>query len=179
MMRSGFRRVLIALIAALLGSPMDRPSAAPPADTATVELKVIRYDEMEAIVRAQKGRVVVVDFWADYCLTCKKGMPYLVEMQKKYGSEGLVLMTITLDALDRKEAALKFLQEKKVTGPNFLLNEKVEFWQGKLKINGPPAAFIFDRDGKRAVKFDSDDPDKPYDHEDVEKTVKELLKAKP
>jgi hypothetical protein len=106
-------------------------------------------------------------------------LPHLVEMQQKYGKDGLVVMTLSLDELDQKEAALKFLREKKVTGPNFLLDEKPEFWQSKLKINGPPAAFIFDREGKRAVKVDSDDPAKPYTHEDVEKAVKDLLRAKP
>jgi peroxiredoxin len=106
-------------------------------------------------------------------------MPHLVEMQRKYAKDGLVVMTVTVDSPDRKDAALKFLRDEKATGPNFLLDEESEFWQTKWKINGPPAAFVFDREGKRARKFDSDDPDKPYDHMDVEKVVKELLGTKP
>jgi len=39
--------------------------------------------------------------------------------------------------------------------------------------------FVFDRDGRRAGKFDTSDPDKPYTYADVEALVKELLKAKP
>ncbi len=103
-------------------------------------------------------------------------MPHLVEMQKKYSKEGLVVITVSLDGLDQKDAALKFLKDTKVIGPNFLLDEKQEFWQDKLKILGPPAAFVFDRAGKRAMKFDSDNA---YDHADVEKVVKELVGAKP
>jgi len=151
----------------------------PPAAPAAVDLKVVNYDGLTEAVKAQKGRVVVVDVWADYCVPCKKMMPHLVEMQRKYAADGLVVVTVSVDEAGRKDAALKFLRDKNVSGPNFLLDEKVEFWQKRWKINGPPAAFVFDREGKRAAKFDSDDPDKPYDHEDVEKVVKDLLRAKP
>jgi len=169
---------LIVLSASFVLLMTDRPHAAPPS-AETVELKVVKYDELEAAVRAQKGRVVVVDVWADFCVPCKKMLPFLLEMQRKYAKDGLTVITVSVDEPAKSGDALKFLQKINGPGPNFLLNEKVEFWQKKWKINGPPAAFVFDRDGKRAMKFDSDDPDKPYDHEDVEKVVKELLRAKP
>jgi hypothetical protein len=100
-------------------------------------------------------------------------------MQQKFAKDGLVVMTVSVDTPDRKEAALKFLRDTKVVGPNFLLDEETEVWQKKWKIDGPPAAFVFDRSGKRAAKFPLDDADKPYDHTDVEKVVKELLAQKP
>ena len=97
-------------------------------------------------------------------------------MREKYAKDGLVVMTVSVDTPDRKDAALNVLQANKVMGPNFLLDEETEFWQKKWKIDGPPAVFVFDREGKRAMKFDDD---KPYDHTDVEKVVKELLRTKP
>ncbi len=172
------RRALIVLLASFVYCSTGNPRAALP-ETDTVELKVVSYDELEALVRAQKGRIVVVDVWADFCIPCKKMLPHLLEMQRKHAQDGLTVITVSVDEPTKSAAALKFLQTIKATGPNFLINEKVEFWQKKWKINGPPAAFVFDRAGKRAMKFDSDDPDKPYDHEDVEKIVKELLLTKP
>jgi hypothetical protein len=41
-------------------------SSAPPNDAETIELKVVKYDELETAVRAEKGKIVVVDIWAEY-----------------------------------------------------------------------------------------------------------------
>ena len=76
-------------------------------------------------------------------------------------------------------AALKFLQEKKAGFPNYLLNESETVWQPRLGFNGPPAVFVFDRQGRRVGTFTHNDPKKPYSHEkDVVPLVEKLLKAK-
>jgi hypothetical protein len=103
-------------------------------------------------------------------------------MHKRYGKDGLVCLSVSVDdAQDasRKEAALGFLQKVGATFPNLLLQEETDFWQAKFKINGPPAVFVFDRQGKRAGKFDTSDPDKPFTYKDVENLVQELLREKP
>jgi hypothetical protein len=95
-------------------------------------------------------------------------------MHKRYAKDGFVALSCALDDPERKgiqEKLLKFLKEKKATFPNFLLNESDEFWQEKLKILGPPAVFVFDREGKPAKKFTEN-----FTYEDVEKLVKELMK---
>lgn len=98
-------------------------------------------------------------------------------MHQKYGKDGLVCMSVTVDDKEEMKAALSFLQKVNATFPNFLLNEDVEVWQTRWNINGPPAVFVFDRAGRRAAKFDTSDPDKPYGHEDVEKVVRQLLQG--
>ena len=98
-------------------------------------------------------------------------------MHNKYKNEGLVAFSCALDNTERKgiqEKLLKFLKEKKATFPNFLLNETdEEVWQGKLKIDGPPAVFVFDPEGKPAKKFTEN-----FTYEDVEKVVSDLIKKK-
>src|SRR5438105_1584184 len=75
--------VLLALAAAVV---VIRPGATPPAGPITLES--IRYDDLaERIVQLQ-GRVVVVDFWADYCLPCKKEFPKLVELHRQFAARG-------------------------------------------------------------------------------------------
>ncbi len=59
------RRALFVIGATFLISAAEG-RAAPPTEAAAVELKVIKYDALLEIVRALKGRVVVVDFWAEY-----------------------------------------------------------------------------------------------------------------
>lgn len=97
-------------------------------------------------------------------------------MQRKYGPDGVVCVSVSVDALDNKQATFDFLKEQGATLPNFLLDEETEVWQNKWDVNGPPAVFVFDRENRRAAKFDISDPDKPFTHEDVEKVVRDLLR---
>lgn len=99
-------------------------------------------------------------------------------MHKKYARDGLCCISVSVDTLDRKNAALKFLQQQGAVFSNYLLDEETDFWQNKFDLNGPPAVFVFDRDNRRAAKFDTSDPDKPYTYRDVEAVVRKLLSAK-
>src|SRR5260370_28957395 len=100
-------------------------------------------------------------------------------MHKKYKKDGLVAMSCALDNPETKginDKLLKFLKDKKATFANFLLNETDEEWQKKLKIDGPPAVFVFDRDGTPAKKFDAGS--ESFTYADVETVVAELMEKK-
>ena len=99
-------------------------------------------------------------------------------MHERYAKDGLVCMSVTVDELDRKDAALSFLKKQNAAFANYLLDEQPEVWGEKWGITAPPAVFVVDRDGKRAAKFDTNDADKPFTYDDVEKVVKPLLANK-
>jgi len=44
-----------------------------------------------------KGKIVMVDFWASWCGPCKETFPEMNELQKKYGSQGLVIIAVNED----------------------------------------------------------------------------------
>lgn len=160
-------------------SPIQLVSAptAPAAPTAgEVTLRVVKYQQLIDAVKAQKGKIIVVDIWADFCLPCKKEFPHLVELHKHYGKDGVVCISVTIDELENKDAALKFLKSKGATFANYLLDEDASVWQNKWMLKGVPAVFVFNREGKRAAKFDNDDPDKQFTYLDVEKLVRDLLR---
>jgi thiol-disulfide isomerase/thioredoxin len=162
-----FRLALAALLAAAL------PALA---QAQGVELKTVRYDQLIAAVKAQQGKVVVVDFWADYCVPCKREFPHLVELSQKYGGDGLVAISVTLDDPTddaAKGRALKFLQAQKATFTNYLLDEKPEGWQEKLKIDGPPLVVVFNRQGNKEKEFKDE-----VNYAEIEKLAVKLLKEK-
>ena len=97
-------------------------------------------------------------------------------MHEKYKEQGFAAVSVSLDDLNEdgvQDTVRKFLTEKKATFRNFILNEKPAFWEEKLKIDGPPCAFVFDRDGKIAKKFDGF-----FEYAKVEPVVAQLLKKK-
>jgi cytochrome c biogenesis protein CcmG/thiol:disulfide interchange protein DsbE len=52
-----------------------------------------------------KGKAVVVNFWATWCEPCKVEMPWLVELKKQYGPQGLEVVGIAMDDTDPKTIA--------------------------------------------------------------------------
>jgi thiol-disulfide isomerase/thioredoxin len=148
-----------------------------------VDLKVIRYEQLIDAVRAHRGQVVVVDAWGTFCEPCMEEFPHLVEMQRKYGSEGLVCISVCIPRSDKaplkdQPAALKFLTAQKAAFPNFLLENGWQVCNDRWDVSGVPVTFVFDREGRRARKFNNDDPKGQYDMADVEKLVVELLRSK-
>ena len=69
------RKLSLVPLAALLTA--IHMSADPPT-AATVQ--VVKYDGLSALIKQQRGKVVVVDFWADFCIPCKREFPKLVAL---------------------------------------------------------------------------------------------------
>ena len=152
-------------------------SLAPAAD-AKIEFRTVKYDGLVKEIRAQKGKIVIVDVWAQYCVPCKKEFPHLVEMQKKYAKDGLVAISVSVDDVKDQESrtrALEFLEKVKANDVmNLLLDEEAEVWQAKFKIDGPPVVYVFDRDNRIVLKLPVGDTG--VDYAVIEQKVQELLK---
>ncbi|SRR5579883_2074589 len=94
-------------------------------------------------------------------------------MHKKYDKNGLVTMSVSLDdAKDKgdREKVLKFLKQQKADFPDYILDEPPEVWQEKLKFDGPPCVFVFNRQGTVEKQFKEE-----FTYADVERLVKKLL----
>lgn len=61
------------------------------------------------------GKVVLIDFWASWCPPCRKEMPHLVELYKKYKDKGFEIVGISLDSEDAKWA--KSIKDFGITWP--------------------------------------------------------------
>ena len=161
------------------------PVDAAPSDTGGVELKAIKYRDLGQAVRGQRGKVVLIDVWADFCIPCKKEFHNLVEMNKEDAAKGLVCMSVSVDPPKDKKApapppkTLDFLIRQKAVFANYWLDEDAKVWTERWKIGGPPAVFVFDRQGRRAGKFDREDPDSNWEYGDVKKLVQKLLAQSP
>ncbi len=98
-------------------------------------------------------------------------------MQRKHAKDGLVAVSVSLDDptdKDAPERIIKFLKAKDADFTNLRLDEPAEQWEEQLKIDIPPAVFVFDRDGRIAHKFEGQKQVK-YE-ENIEPVVQDLLK---
>ena len=92
-----------------------------------------------------KGKAVVLDFWATWCEPCKLEMPWMVDLQKKYGPQGLQMIGVAMDDAD-DQTINEFARKMGVNYPVLRGTETVADLYGGL--DGLPATFFLDRSGK-------------------------------
>ena len=94
-------------------------------------------------LKEQRGKVVVLNFWATWCPPCRKEMPDLETLYQQFKDQGLVILAISDEEAGKVQP---FIAQQKVTYPVLLdPGRKVnELFQ----IEGIPKTFVYDRNGK-------------------------------
>jgi thiol-disulfide isomerase/thioredoxin len=156
--------------------------AGPGAKSGNVSVQSVTAEEFKKIIAAQKGKVVLVDFWATWCGPCREKFPKTLALAKKYASQGLTVVSVSMDSPDPKdqEKVLHFLQQQNaqiINLANRMDDSEAAF--GAFDIDGGalPHYKIFDRKGNPGRKFGGD-PDHPFDEKDIEGAVVAVLKGK-
>jgi len=91
-----------------------------------------------------KGKVVVVDFWATWCVACRETIPVLRRLTEKYGDKGLVVVGVTLDK-GPKEKVAKFVRKMKMDYQ--ILWDADDTLSKPFGFEGLPSLYVFGRDG--------------------------------
>ena len=94
------------------------------------------------------GRPIVVNFWASWCDACREEAPVLEQAWRTYRERGVVLLGV--DVMDKREDALKFIQEFGVTYPNGPDEKDIYFDYGGT---GVPETYFINKEGKIVLKF--------------------------
>ena len=95
-----------------------------------------------------RGKVILLHFWATWCEPCREEIPHFVELQNKYGDQGLQIIGVSMD--DGPEPVRDFYQRFKMNYPVVMGNAKTgEIYGGIL---GLPIAFVVGRDGRIYAK---------------------------
>lgn len=100
-----------------------------------------------------RGKAVVVDFWATWCGPCRMEIPWLVELDKKYASQGLTVLGVATDTIDSDtgekdphSTIARFVAQHHMEYPILMADLKVANQYGG--IDSIPTTFFINRSGK-------------------------------
>jgi thiol-disulfide isomerase/thioredoxin len=115
-----------------------------------------------------KGRVIVLDFWASWCVPCRKSFPFLDDLQNRYAKDGLRVVGVTLEEDD--DAVTGFLSSVPV---NFtIVRDPSEKAGDAFGVVAMPTTFLIDGEGRVVARFEGGDESV---HKQVEAAVATLL----
>jgi peroxiredoxin len=94
-------------------------------------------------LKEQRGKVVLLNFWATWCPPCRKEMPDLEKLYQQFKDQGLVILAISDEDASKVRP---FIAQQKVTYP--ILLDPGRKVNGLFQIQGIPKTFVYDRNGK-------------------------------
>jgi thiol-disulfide isomerase/thioredoxin len=114
-----------------------------------------------------RGKIVLVDFWASWCVPCRAANPGVVRLYNKYKGQGFEVVGVSIDS--KKGAWLSAIKKDRIT---YRQVNDPKGWYSKTAesyfVDEIPATFLLDKEGKLvAVNLEG---------RELERKVKELLK---
>ena len=82
-----------------------------------VDLKLKDLSGVAQSLSALKGRIVILNFWATYCIPCRKEMPDLAAIQNDYAAHGVQVIGAAADETENRAEILKFIKETRINFP--------------------------------------------------------------
>jgi thiol-disulfide isomerase/thioredoxin len=142
---------LAALLLLTVASPIARAQS-----TGNIDLKAVEPKDIKDLVAQNKGKVVVLNFFATWCVPCHKEFPDIVKLQSKYKAQGLQVIEVSMNDVTERDDMQKFLNEQKPPFPVYIAaNTEDQFYKDvdPRWDTAMPMTMIFDRDGKNVYFY--------------------------
>jgi thiol-disulfide isomerase/thioredoxin len=142
-MRGTIISVLSFLFAAVFVSPARSQSE--PANAPVLELRDMQGNEVS--LRALRGKIVVLNFWATWCVPCREEMPMLERMHREFAARGVEIIGASADDESTRRQIAPFLRRVKVTFPVWV-GATTEHMKQLGLGTALPATAVIDREGR-------------------------------
>lgn len=133
------------------------------------EMKDMKGNAVKLSDFVKPGQVTIIDFWASWCGPCRRAMPGLVKMYKKYKSKGFEIVGVSLDSPKSEKAWHETTKKLNMTWPQM---SDLKYWDCAARpiynFNSIPFMVIIDKEGKIAARG-------LHDMGKIEEKIKELL----
>ena len=137
------------------GSGAAKGGTAAPAEALGARPLVARnQSQFQGDLDGLRGRVVVVNFWASWCVPCRQEMPALEQVSRGYAEAGKPVTVIGVDASDVRAEAAKFLTRVGVTYPTVYDQQGLRGGvAASWSVTALPQTWFVARDGSRAGRI--------------------------
>lgn len=148
----------------------------PVTGTAAPEVSFKDLDGKDVPLSQYKGKVVLVNFWATWCEPCQVEIPWLIEMQQKYSSQGFTILGVDLDDEGNNVVAAYTAKERfNVNGEKLPMNYPILRGDDAVAdkfggLLGYPTSFLISRDGKIVKKVQG-----LVDYEEIKNAIESQL----
>jgi thiol-disulfide isomerase/thioredoxin len=140
------------------------------------ELKLKDLDGRDVTLAQYQGKVVLVTFWATWCEPCRFEIPWLIEMQQKYGAKGFTVLGIAMDE-DGRSVVAPWVQKERfdVNGSKQQMNYPIVIGNDEAAdkfggLFGYPTSVLISRDGKQIKRITG-----LISYDEISKTIESQL----
>ena len=175
----GMAAVVVALVLLTLlpGPDIDPDAPPPPADggaatepgaasvagsVAPLNFTLKDMNGVDVKLASFKGKVILFNFWATWCGPCRVEIPYLIELQRQYADD-LVVLGVSID--DTAEKLTPYAKEMKVNYPLLVGNGRQDFQDAYGPFWGIPVTVFVARDGRIHKKHSGIASKEQFEHE--------------
>ena len=147
-------------LAAFLSASALVGGALAPAQAVTPTVKTVSPAQLKAAIAQNKGKVVLVNFWATWCSPCVTELPELARLKRANASKGLVVLLVSADEAESGAKVKQTLASKGHSGTYQMQGDFTDWvtkfdpaYKGQIEL---PRSYIYNRKGQRAKMVLSD-----------------------
>lgn len=118
--------------------------------TETITVKPISLSELKEKILSNKGSVLIVDFWATWCPSCRKEIPGFVKLYKEQKDKGVEIIGVSIDK-EGIPAVQPFVRKFKINYPIFLGDDEI---RDAYKVKRIPTTLIIGKDGEIENRYE-------------------------
>jgi thiol-disulfide isomerase/thioredoxin len=136
----------------------DHPGGGNPSAAASgnVKLDAVDQADLEKIVAQHPGELVLVDFWATWCSSCRQQFPHTVMLANRFRGRGLTVYSLSMDDRSSDQDIKEFLTAQKARFGHLIRAREIDDAFEDFQIDAVPCYRVYGADGKLLHTFAGD-----------------------